>query len=200
MTRVGLQAIALAAGDTAPHSMSELYNFQFTDGTYSPASGRIRLNNFRNKTVGGTKTFSYTGLTDFIGTASQGGTWRSHVFTTWTLPNGFNSNSPNFSFTVNIDGELSGDYLRPGQHYGSVGMLGTGTTNSAAQVTHDTSSGIIQNGQPEGIDLNTYDWTRTKSTLNDTAYTLIGGDTVDLKINQYVDYWKTLDIEFIITW
>lgn len=44
--------IAGQLGQTAPHSMSELYNVQFTDGTYSPSSGTISLSDFRNKTIG----------------------------------------------------------------------------------------------------------------------------------------------------
>lgn len=44
--------IASILGQTAPHSMSELYNVQFTDGTYSPSTGTISLSHFRNKTIG----------------------------------------------------------------------------------------------------------------------------------------------------
>jgi hypothetical protein len=205
MTSVDLQTIALAAGDTAPHGMDELYNVQFTDGTYSPASGAISLNDFRNKTIGApgiqTKTFSYTGLTNLMGTSNQRGTWRCHTFTTWTLPTGFSSNSPDFSLTVNINGTLSGRYFVSGEHFGNVGMAGTGTTNTAARSTHGTSAlNPTSYGPTDGVNGAVYNWTRTKSTLNDTAYTLSAGDTVNIYICQYVEYWKTLDIEYIITW
>lgn len=49
---VDLRTIALAKGDTAPHSMSEMYNVRFTDRTKSPASGAISLNDFNGKTIG----------------------------------------------------------------------------------------------------------------------------------------------------
>jgi len=39
-------------GGSAPHSMSEFYNVQFTDGSRSPSGGRISLSEFRNKIVG----------------------------------------------------------------------------------------------------------------------------------------------------
>jgi len=50
-----LQTIGLAAGDTAPHSLSELYNEPFTDGSFTPASisaGPLSLYMFMNKTLG----------------------------------------------------------------------------------------------------------------------------------------------------
>ena len=203
MTSIDLQTVSLAAGDTAPHGMDELYSVQFTDGTYSPASGAISLNDFRNKTIGAppsteiqTKTFSYTGLTNFIGTYNQGGTWRCHTFTTWTLPTGFSSNSPNFSITVNINGEISGGYFVSGEHYGNAGISGT---NGAA--TFGTSA-LNPRLYPlvDGINGALYNWTRTKSELNDTTKTLSAGDTVNVYICQYVEWWKTLDIEYIITW
>lgn len=44
--------IANRIGDSAPHSMSEFYSVQFTDGSRSPSGGTISLSQFRNKTVG----------------------------------------------------------------------------------------------------------------------------------------------------
>lgn len=203
MTSIDLQTVSLAAGDTAPHGMDELYNVQFTDGTYSPASGAISLNDFRNKTIGTpsttvqTKTFSYTGLTNLLGTSNRGGTWRGHTFTTWTLPSGFSSNSPNFSVTVNVNGQISGSYFVSGEHYGSVGIVLPGGGSSTIGTSALAPS---RYGPTAGVNGATYNWTRTKTTLNDPAYTLSAGDTVNIQLYQYVEYWKTLDIEYIITW
>ena len=47
-----LQTIGLAAGDTAPHSLSELYNQSFKDGSSTPASGMISIGTFLDKTIG----------------------------------------------------------------------------------------------------------------------------------------------------
>jgi len=44
--------IASHIGDSAPHSMSEFYSVQFTDGSKSPSSGTIALSHFRNKIIG----------------------------------------------------------------------------------------------------------------------------------------------------
>jgi hypothetical protein len=51
--------------DTAPHSMSELYNISFTDGSSSVSSGTISLLSFQNKTIntggsGGGSGVTYT--------------------------------------------------------------------------------------------------------------------------------------------
>tara|TARA_B110000503_G_scaffold143399_1_gene244638 strand:- start:328 stop:2601 length:2274 start_codon:yes stop_codon:yes gene_type:complete len=51
-TSLDLQTIGLAAGDTAPHSLSELYNEPFTDGSFTPASGTISIGIFIGKTLG----------------------------------------------------------------------------------------------------------------------------------------------------
>lgn len=47
-----LQTIGQAAGDTAPHSLSEYYNISFTDGTSSPSAGTISISDFLGKTIG----------------------------------------------------------------------------------------------------------------------------------------------------
>lgn len=47
-----LQTIGQAAGDTAPHSLSEYYNISFTDGTSTPSAGTISIGNFLGKTIG----------------------------------------------------------------------------------------------------------------------------------------------------
>ena len=45
-----LQLIGSTVGDTAPHSMSEMYGVRFSSGN-SPTSGTISLSDFRNKTI-----------------------------------------------------------------------------------------------------------------------------------------------------
>jgi len=45
--------------DTAPHSMSELYNISFSDGTSTVSSGTISLSSFINKIIG-TGMYSYS--------------------------------------------------------------------------------------------------------------------------------------------
>ena len=47
-----MSTIANRIGDSAPHSMSEFYSVQFTDGSRSPSGGTISLSHFRNKTIG----------------------------------------------------------------------------------------------------------------------------------------------------
>jgi len=56
---ISLDSIGIAADDTAPYSLSEYYGVQFTDGTTSPASGEISLNDFLNKTIGSAWNQSY---------------------------------------------------------------------------------------------------------------------------------------------
>ena len=61
---ISLDSIGIAAGDTAPYSLNEYYGVQFTDGTTSPASGEISLNDFLNKTIGSAWNqtyYAYTG-------------------------------------------------------------------------------------------------------------------------------------------
>lgn len=53
-----LQTIGQAAGDTAPHSLSEYYNISFTDGTSSPSAGTISISDFLGKTIGSGATWS----------------------------------------------------------------------------------------------------------------------------------------------
>tara|TARA_B100001142_G_scaffold137548_1_gene139000 strand:- start:6491 stop:7936 length:1446 start_codon:yes stop_codon:yes gene_type:complete len=53
-----LQTIGQAAGDTAPHSLSEYYNISFTDGTSSPSAGTISISDFLGKTIGSGGTWS----------------------------------------------------------------------------------------------------------------------------------------------
>jgi hypothetical protein len=47
-----LPTIGQAAGDTAPHSLSEYYNISFTDGSSTPSAGPISIGNFLGKTIG----------------------------------------------------------------------------------------------------------------------------------------------------
>lgn len=60
---ISLDSIGIAAGDTAPYSLNEYYGVQFTDGTTSPASGEISLNDFLNKTIGSAWNQTYYGYT-----------------------------------------------------------------------------------------------------------------------------------------
>ena len=46
-----LKFIADTVGDTAPHSMSEMYGINFAGGSSSPASGTISLSDFRNQVI-----------------------------------------------------------------------------------------------------------------------------------------------------
>ena len=47
---ISLKDTAVLFGDTAPHSLSELYGEPFSGGTSAPASGTINLNAFNGKT------------------------------------------------------------------------------------------------------------------------------------------------------
>ena len=47
---ISLKDTAVLFGDTAPHSLSELYGEPFSGGTSAPASGAINLNAFNGKT------------------------------------------------------------------------------------------------------------------------------------------------------
>ena len=53
-----LQTIGQAAGDTAPHSLSEYYNISFTDGSSTPSTGTISIGNFLGKTIGSGGTWT----------------------------------------------------------------------------------------------------------------------------------------------
>tara|TARA_Y100000004_G_scaffold153265_1_gene176857 strand:+ start:7623 stop:9008 length:1386 start_codon:yes stop_codon:yes gene_type:complete len=55
-----LQTIGQAAGDTAPHSLSEYYNISFTDGTSTPSAGTISISDFLGKTIGSSGTGTWT--------------------------------------------------------------------------------------------------------------------------------------------
>lgn len=55
-----LQTIGQAAGDTAPHSLSEYYNISFTDGTSSPSAGTISISDFLGKTIGSSNAFNWS--------------------------------------------------------------------------------------------------------------------------------------------
>ena len=55
-----LQTIGQAAGDTAPHSLSEYYNISFTDGSSTPSTGTISIGNFLGKTIGSAVTYNWS--------------------------------------------------------------------------------------------------------------------------------------------
>lgn len=71
-----LKEIADIIGDSAPHSLSEFYRLNFTQGN-APTSGAISLSNFRNKTTlqtwGTQQTFTsdFNGEISFKGDASE---------------------------------------------------------------------------------------------------------------------------------
>ena len=197
-----LETVALSNGDARPHSLSELYGVGFTDGTSSPSSGAINLNAFNGKTIGsagGTQTFSYSN-TNLLGNSVQGGTWRGHTYTTWTLPTGFSSSSSNFSFKAEINNSnLSGGYFPSGNHYGTIVMRNPNNTNAA--VSLDTSAGNWINPPVPGVSGTSYNgWSKTATSVNNSSYQFSGGDTVDILLHQYVEYWPSINITFTITW
>jgi len=199
---IDLQTVALANGDTAPHSLSELYSVGFTDGTSSPSSGTISLNDFVGKTIGpsgGSQTFSYSN-TNLLGTTNLGGTWRGHTYTTWTLPTGFSSSSSNFSFKAEINNSnLSGGYFPSGDHYGTIVMRNPNNTNAA--VSLDTSAGSWINPPVPGVSGNSYNgWSKTATSVNNASYQLSAGDSIEIILHQYVEYWSSINIIFTITW
>lgn len=199
---IDLQTVALANGDTAPHSLSELYSVGFTDGTSSPSSGTISLNDFVGKTIGpsgGSQTFSYSN-TNLLGTTNLGGTWRGHTYTTWTLPTGFSSNSSNFSFKAEINNSnLSGGYFPSGNHYGNIVMRNPNNTNAAVWL--DTSAGNWINPPVPGVSGNSYNgWSKTATSVNNASYQLSAGDSIEIILHQYVEYWSSINIIFTITW
>ena len=61
-----LQTIGQAAGDTAPHSLSEYYNISFTDGTSSPSAGTISISDFLGKTIGSSNASSWSQQYKFV--------------------------------------------------------------------------------------------------------------------------------------
>ena len=199
---IDLQTVALANGDTAPHSLSELYSVGFTDGTSSPSSGTISLNDFVGKTIGpsgGSQTFSYSN-TNLLGTTNLGGTWRGHTYTTWTLPTGFSSSSSNFSFKAEINNSnLSGGYFPSGDHYGTIVMRNPNNTNAA--VSLDTSAGSWINPPVPGVSGSSYNgWSKTATSVNNASYQLSAGDSIEIILHQYVEYWSSINIIFTITW
>ena len=202
MPAIDLQTVALSNGDAAPHSLSELYGVGFTDGTSSPSSGAISLSDFVGKTIGssgGSQTFSYSN-TNLLGNTNQGGTWRGHQYTTWTLPTGFSSNSSNFSFKAEINNSnLSGGYFPAGDHYGNIVMRNTNNTNAAVWL--DTSAGSWINPPVPGVSGNSYNgWSKTATSVSNASYQLSAGDTIEIKLHQYVEYWSSINIIFTITW
>jgi len=197
---INLQTVALANGDTAPHSLSELYGVGFTDGTRSPTSGAISLNDFSGKTIGlASQTFSYSD-TNLLGTWNQGGTWRGHTFTTWTLPSTFSSSRSGFSFKAEINNSnLSGGYFPSGNHYGNIVMRNPNNTNAA--VSLDTSAGSWINPPVPGVNGGSYNgWSKTATSVNNSSYQFSGGDSIEIILHQYVEYWTTINITFTIVW
>jgi len=197
-----LQTVALANGDTAPHSLSELYSVGFTDGTSSPSSGIISLSDFAGKTIGssgGSQTFSYSN-TNLLGNSNQGGTWRGHTYTSWTLPTGFSSNSSNFSFKAEINNSsVSGGYFTSGNHYGNVVMRNPNNTNAAVWL--DTSAGNWINPPVPGVSGASYNgWSKTATSVSNASHQLSAGDTVEIKLHQYVEWWPSINITFTIVW
>ena len=57
---ISLKDTAVLFGDTAPHSLSELYGEPFSGGTSAPASGAINLNAFNGKTPPAVTITSFT--------------------------------------------------------------------------------------------------------------------------------------------
>ena len=201
-TTTSLQTVALSNGDTAPHSLSELYGVGFTDGTSSPSSGAISLSDFSGKTIGssgGSQTFSYSN-TNLLGNTNQGGTWRGHQYTTWTLPTGFSSSSSNFSFKAEINNSnLSGGYFPSGNHYGNIVMRNTNNTN--ASVWLDTSAGNWINPPVPGVSGTSYNgWSKTATSVSNSSYQLSAGDSIEIILHQYVEYWPSINITFTIAW
>ena len=197
---IDLRAVALADGDTAPHSLSELYGVGFTDGTRSPTSGTISLNDFSGKTIGlASQTFSYSD-TYLLGNYNAGGTWRGHTYTTWTLPSTFSSSRSGFSFKAEINNSnLSGGYFNSGTHYGNIVMRNPNNTN--AVVTLDTSAGGWMNPYPSGVNGSQYNgWSKTATSVDNSSYQFSGGDSIEIILHQYVEYWTNIDITFTITW
>jgi len=195
---VDLQTIALAKGDTAPHSLNEMYNTPFTDGTYSPASSTISLGDFNGKTIGSAKqtlTYQFNNLSNIPGSSFVLGTWRSYIYQTITLPSGFSSSSQYFKLTVTMSGTM-----RYGpEQYVWCGMV---KSDGSASCTVDISAGWSSN-RPSWWSYNgntTYtNASKNKTTMNNGSFT--AGDSVKLMFGMYNSYWMsghycTIKIEY----
>jgi len=99
--------------DTAPHSMSELYNISFADGSSSVSSGEISLLSFKDKTIntGGPITYPTVALT---GNSSNGYTVNASRDTA-NAYKAFNDNTGDYwqigTSTVYNNGSPRGIYL-----------------------------------------------------------------------------------------
>jgi hypothetical protein len=182
--------------------MDELYNVQFTDGTYSPASGAISLNDFRNKIIGAPSTgiqtlsYSFTNLSNIPGSNFVLGTWRSYVYQSGiVLPSGFSTSSSNFRLEVTMSGKM-----RYGpEQYVWCGMV---KEDGSASCTVDLSAGWSSN-RPSWWSYNgntTYtNATKERTTLNKGQFS--AGDTVKLMFGMYNSYWMSgHNCDIVIEW
>jgi hypothetical protein len=134
----------------------------------------------------GSVNASFGPVTNVPGSTNVAGTWRGYNFGTITLPANYRDST--MSWTIVVNGTLSGGYFAAGTHFGNISLTDGGSLTTSV----DTSSSATDGA-------NTYtNWTRTITPSPAVGFT--AGQTLTVALAQYIEYWTTISVNITVSW